>query len=103
MVSNSAKRCKWNFAFTLKFKDEADGKDGATKGYELYSPTRIDRAQWVKILSTIAEMNRQNVCIDQITPFDYIQEQEQLKQCLQDQDSQINSSNVQELQEETKA
>ena len=56
MTSKSAKRCKWNFAFQLKVVEGDLTTD--TKEYELYAPTRNDRAQWVKILSIIAEMNR---------------------------------------------
>ena len=43
------KRCSWNFAFKLQFEE---------KEYELYAATRSDRDQWVKILGTVAEMNR---------------------------------------------
>lgn len=66
-VSNSAQRCKWNFGFILEFrvnessrlKSKAnDSFASPRKEYELYAPTRKDREQWVKIFSTIAEMNR---------------------------------------------
>ena len=42
---SSAKRCKWNFGFVLVFTD---------RQYELYSATRNDREQWVRVLSAIA-------------------------------------------------
>lgn len=46
---SSVMRCAWNFPFKLSFRD---------KEYEMYAPTRGDRDQWVKVLGTIAEMNR---------------------------------------------
>ena len=68
-------KCKWNFSFSLSFDD---------KKYELYAPTRADRDQWVKMLNTIAEMNRQSVKLESMTPFDFEREQEQLKQKMLD-------------------
>lgn len=42
------------------------------KEYELYAATRKDREQWVKVLGTIAEMNRQGIELE--NPFEYIKE-----------------------------
>ena len=50
MMKKKIKKCSWNFAFKLVFRD---------KEYELYAPNRNDRTQWVKILSAIAEINKQ--------------------------------------------
>ena len=49
VMHEEIKRCSWNFAFKLQFEE---------KEYELYAATRSDRDQWVKILGTVAEMNR---------------------------------------------
>ena len=58
------------FPFMMRFTD---------KEYELYAPTRADRDQWVKILSTIAEMNTQGINIEFTNPFDYLREQEKIE------------------------
>ena len=58
-------RCSWNFGFKLIFAD---------KQYELYAATKKDRDQWIKVLGTLAEMNRQNVQLE--NPFDYLKGQE---------------------------
>ena len=42
----------------------------------MYAPTRNDREQWVKILSTIAEMNQNGIRLAGTTPFDYIRQKE---------------------------
>ena len=46
------------------------------KEYELYSPTRNDREQWVHLLSTIAQMNREGVKSEVLTPFQWLREKE---------------------------
>ena len=68
LMKDEIKRCSWNFAFNLVF---SNGRD-----YELYAPTRGDRDMWVKILSTIAEINRQGLSLQDQNPIDYMKEQE---------------------------
>ena len=65
VMHDEIKRCSWNFAFSLAFHD---------KEYELYAATRNDREQWIKILGTIAEMNRQGVDLTDTNPLEYIKE-----------------------------
>ena len=61
VMHKEMQHCSWNFAFKLGFVD---------KEYELYAPTRKDREQWVKVLGTLAEMNRQGIELE--NPFGYI-------------------------------
>ena len=62
------RHCGWNFALSLEFSDRT---------YELYAPTRADRDEWVRILGAVADMNRQGVDIQGISPHDYLTEQQQ--------------------------
>ena len=62
ITHKSISRCSWNFPFTLSFTDNE---------YELYAPTRSDRDKWILILSTIAEMNRQGVKLESMTPSEF--------------------------------
>ena len=78
-------QCQWNFPFLLVFAD---------KEYELYAPTRADRDEWVQKLSTFGEMNRQGVKLESMTPFDYIREQDQLKQKLVEESKMTQSARV---------
>ena len=48
LAHGRCKKCEWDFGFILTFR---------SKQFELYSPTRLDRDSWVKVLSTIAEAN----------------------------------------------
>lgn len=64
-MTSEVGQCQWNFPFHLAFAD---------KEYELYAPTRTDRDEWIHILSTLAEMNRQGVKLESMSPFDYIRE-----------------------------
>ena len=62
-LRNQSKRCSWNFAFTLTFID---------KEYELYAATRTDRDHWVKILNTIAEINREGIKNEGCNVLEYL-------------------------------
>lgn len=64
-------RCSWNFPFVIEFPD---------KQYECYAPTRNDRDEWVHVLSTIGEMNRLGVRLEDHSPFEWLREQERKKQ-----------------------
>lgn len=65
LLSKKVAKCSWNFPFSLKFTDRI---------YELYAPTRNDRDKWLKILGAIAEMNKNSIDLELMTPFEYLQE-----------------------------
>lgn len=94
VLHKETQQCSWNFAFRLVFAD---------KEYELYAATRKDREQWVKVLGTIAEMNRQ--CAELGSPFEYQQEQERKQMKMLEEEQKLTEtervkSSEQEMQEQ---
>ena len=79
MFHKEEKQCGWNFAFYLKFRDETEKGDGnggeaGVHTYELYAPTRADRAQWIRVFKTISEMNKEGVNLVSMSPLEYLKE-----------------------------
>lgn len=73
MFHKKETQCGWNFAFYIKFKDDKE----LEVTYELYAPTRADRAEWLRIFGAIVAMNKVGADLVSMTPITYLRENEE--------------------------
>ena len=78
-LSSKTERCNWTFAWQLVFH----GTNG--RAYELYSPTRQERDQWVKVLGAIAEINQSGLNLQYVNPLNFIKERQKKRNQVEEQ------------------